>query len=145
MKIQPASFSVTKPIEVVSEESQHGRIEGFWHNSDVQTSIHAARIERAMRNAAVSNTRQSLPERPAQTHQQIIKTAKNAFHNIAITCGALFIPSFAFAVLGPIGLIVPASLLAVGVIAALIGGKLTPEMEEANAIRAAQNAEYDPR
>lgn len=108
-------------------------------SAPVMPSMYAQRLERHMRNAT-NVTPQSTP---APASSPIVLTCKNAMFKAALACGALFLPSFAALVLGPIGLIVPGALLALTVLFYLLAGKPTQSMEQSLAARHAEARRSD--
>lgn len=135
--------SIPEHQSEINSESQNASIEGFWHNSDISQSIHAARIERTLREMPIAPRQhiQPVQQQPAP----IIRTAKNFFYKASMVCGVLALPSFAFVAFGVVGLVVPAALFLACVVFAFLAGKPTPEVEAAREQRAIQNAVYDPR
>jgi hypothetical protein len=107
----------------------------------VQPSLHAQRLEYAMKNRPCVKTQEQLRE----IKSEAVKTYKNILHTVAMVCGALIVPSFACLLLGPIGLVVPAALASIALTCALLGGRPTETMERKRAERAAAMSEYDPR
>jgi hypothetical protein len=105
----------------------------------VEPSMHAQRLERAMRTANTVDRRASTatPSRP-------VKTYKSACEKASMLCGALAIPSFITAVfLGPIGLVVPAALIVCSIIFAMLRGKPTQEILDERERRTAEVRMYD--
>ena len=135
--------SIPEHQSEINSESQNASIEGSWHSSDISESIHAARIERALREMPVAPRQhiQPVQQQPAP----VVRTAKNFFYKASMVCGVLALPSFAFIALGVVGLAVPAALFLACAVFALLAGKPTPEVEAAREQRAIQNAIYDPR
>lgn len=104
----------------------------------VEPSMHAQRLERAMRTAQTTDRRapESTPSRPVRIYKSVCEKA-------ALVCGALVIPSFALAAIGPIGLVAPAALAVAAVVFALIRGKPTEEILDERAQRAFEARLYD--
>lgn len=148
-----SKMKVSKPVLpiipehplTIDPESQHGRIQGNWHNSEAPHSVLAARIEHALSIANVTPIRPPSVQHNQHQHRPIVKTWKNICHKAAMTCAILILPSFACLAFGVVGLAAPAALLVASIVLALLGGKPTEEMEATRAARAAQAAEYDPR
>lgn len=80
-----------------------------------------------------------------QTQSRAAKVCKNVLHTIGMVSAALILPSFACLVLGPIGLIAPAVLACIALTCLLLGGKPTEQMARAQAERAVEMSQYDPR
>ena len=108
---------------------------------EIQPTLHAQRLEYAMKNRPCVET----PEQLREIKSKAIKTYKNVLHTVAMACGALIIPSFACLVLGPIGLIAPAVLASLALTCVLLAGRPTETMERKRAERAAVMSDYDPR
>jgi len=104
----------------------------------IEPSIYAQRLERAMRTAQTTEHRapESTPSRPVRIYKSVCEKA-------AMICAALVIPSFALAVIGPIGLVAPAALAVAAVVLSLIRGKPTQEILDERAQRAADARLYD--
>ena len=98
--------------------------------TSIEPSIHAQRLERAMRTAQTADRRapESAPSRPVRIYKSVCEKA-------ALVCGALVIPSFTFLVFGPIGLVAPAALAVATVVLSLIRGKPTQEIMDERAQR----------
>lgn len=108
-------------------------------SAPVMPSMYAQRLERQMRNAPNVTSRPA----PAPANSPITLACKNAMLKAALACGALFLPSFAALVLGPIGLIVPGALLALTVLFFLLAGKPTQSMEQSLATQQAEARRFD--
>lgn len=109
--------------------------------TEVLPTMHAQQLERQLRTAPCVAPQPS--SEPAQSLP--VRAYKNALHTAAMVFGALFIPSFACLVLGPIGLIAPAVLLSLALTCVLLGGRPTETMERIRAERAAMVRQFDPR
>lgn len=145
MKIQSLPTIHEQPVQW-QDSSQAARIEGSWHKSEAPDVLHAARIERAVKSAPAVAIRQTQPVQATQIEpSKALKRWKTFCHTAAAICGVLAMPALACIAFAPIGVIIPAALLVASVVFALMGGKLTQEMEAQRAAMAAQNAAYDPR
>jgi hypothetical protein len=148
MKIAPPTLPrIAESMAVWSHGSQETIITPQEASLVMEPNIHdiqAARLQRQMKNAQFGVQQPIRPPQP-ETQSPIKNTWKNICHKAAMTCGVLFLPSFACLAFGLIGLIVPASLLVFGIALAIAGGKPTEKIERANAERAVEMSQYDPR
>jgi hypothetical protein len=148
MKVSlPTLQTVNETLAVWNPGSQEAIITPPEASLVIEPNIHdiqAARLQRQMKNAQLGVQQPIRTPQPA-TQSSIKNTWKNICHKAAMTCGVLFLPSFSFLAFGLIGLIVPASLLVLGITLAIAGGKPTEKIERANAERAVEMSQYDPR
>lgn len=114
--------------------------------SNLAVSVHAARIEHALRSAPIDARPQQATPQNAQidTHQKANKF-KSACSAISTLCGAAVFPSIACLSFGVIGLVVPAALAVACVVFALLAGKPSEELQTRRAERQVQSANFDYR
>lgn len=132
MNIAPISAKPERHVAFAQKvEVRHIQPETPSESTVIQPSLHAQRLERALR------TQQVAPARPRVIEQEVTPNTKEcapkfkkAAYLAACICGAFIIPSFSFLFLGPIGLVVPAALAVSSVILFALAGKPTPEMEQ---------------
>lgn len=136
MKIQPATLPTIHEDQAKWEpSSQEAQINGMT-NSDAPCVLHAERIERQVKNtpcAPASRPQQAQQNQQNRQQSQRVKAFKNICHKAALTCCALILPSFAFAIFGVIGLLAPAGFVVAGILLFALAGRPTPEMEEQRA------------
>jgi hypothetical protein len=140
MKVLPISQPTLSEQHTEAAEQVQVRVIQPTDTAPIQPSVYAQRLERQLAQATVVEPAQIRPETPPA-----VRACKNVLHSMAMVFGALFVPSFALVLLGPIGLVAPAALLVAAAVCAFLGGKPTEEMEKARAIRRAEMQEYDPR
>lgn len=132
MNITPISAKPERHVAFAQKvEVRHIQPETPSESTVVQPSLHAQRLERALK------TQQVAPARPRPVEQETRSSKKECMTQIkkatylaACVCGALAIPAFSFLFLGPIGLVVPAALAVSCVILLALAGKPTPEMQQ---------------
>lgn len=140
MKVLPISQPTLSEQHTEAAEQVQVRVIQTTDTAPIQPSVYAQRLERQLAQATVVEPAQIRPETPPS-----VRVCKNVLHSMALVCGALFVPSFAFVFLGPIGLVAPAALLATATACVVFAGKPTEEMEQARAVRRVAMQEYDPR
>jgi hypothetical protein len=139
MNVTPIKPQTTAERHVQFSEFVEVRYFTPTETEPVQPSLYAQRLEREVKN------RPCVEAHPKQAQSKPVQVFKNVMHTTSIVCGAGIIPSFAFLVFGPMGLIAPAALASAALTCALLGGRPTETMERARAERAVAMAEYDPR
>jgi len=147
MKVSSARPITRSERHVEFAEQVQVRVIEPTDTAPIRPSITAQRIERHLRVAGIGPVNHAQPQ-TEQTRSETppsVRVCKNVLHSMAMVFGALFVPSFALVLLGPIGLVAPAALLVAAAVCAFLGGKPTEEMERARAIRRAEMQEYDPR
>lgn len=98
----------------------------------IHPTLDAQRIERAVRVAPVAPQVVVVEQNQARQNrvsQEAEKCWKNSCHLISLVCGVAFLPSFVCLTIGPIGAVVPASLLVGFLATTILGCRETPEME----------------
>lgn len=151
MNVSRISLSTIPEHRVeINPESQHGRIEGSWHNTDIPTAIHAARMEHTLRSSPIAMG-QSAQEQPiAQPPQERAQPqSENRFktfcNTMANLCGIAVLPSIACIAFGVIGLVVPGALVVACVVFALLAGKPTEREQARREERHSASANFDYR
>ena len=108
----------------------------------VEPSMYAQRLERMMRTAPVVE----VPAAPVVAEpSRCVRMYKLTCDRLSLICGAAVIPSCACAVLGPIGLVVPAALVVASIALWLLRGKPTQQILQEHAARAEAARSFDPR
>lgn len=98
----------------------------------IEPSMHAQRLERMMRDAEVP-TAPTLPM--VDETPRCARIYKRTFDTMSLVCGVAALPALSLVVLGPIWLVVPASLLGVSAAAYLLRGAPTLAMEQEYELR----------
>lgn len=138
--------SISESQTVWETSSQEACQDGSWHNSDAAANaIHAAKLERALRNAAPAQPSRPQNQQIASFSEGTGNTWKNLFHKASMACGLAILPSFALLALGPLGLLAPACLALAFITLALLGGKPSEAIQATRARRAVEVANSDNR
>lgn len=126
MKVTPVSHA-TPERHVRFNDVVEVRIYIPEESHPIQPTMEAQRIERSVR--AKPNVQGATEVETNLVVREATKCWKNSCHTISLCCGVAFLPSFVLLIIGPIGLIAPAALLLACFMAAIVGGKPTPEMQ----------------
>lgn len=94
---------------------------------DLRPTLEALRLERQIRNMPLAEARVVNEVEVERRSSKATNCYKNTCHIISVASGIMILPSFVCISIGPIGLVVPAGLLAICIIANVIGGRETEE------------------
>lgn len=147
MRVNPAARPVTER-HVRFNEIVEVRIYIPDATHTIQPTLNAQRIERMAKAAPTAQPVVVVEQnriRQNQVVQEAKKCWKNSCHLISLVCGAAFLPSFVCLTIGPIGAVVPASLLVGFLATAILGCKETPEMAERIEVMRQRNQNFDYR
>ena len=130
---------VIREEQQYSPSSQDARIEGEGA-APVVPSLDAIRLEARLR--AMPNVQ---PDPVPTRVERVTQCAKSVTRRLAVVFGMAVLPSFACAVIGPIGLIVPTALIVASAVCFWLSGKETVEQELAMQRMREVARTYDPR